>query len=224
MSLVSVSDYARQTGLTKQAISKALDRLVGLGMVATERRNGRLLFNPLAFEAARSRVADPARTLVSQARSMPVTPPSSLPVSPNMPTSLFDGFDPSGLPPEQSAVKNEAGEGAGHIEQYNRGRASSIALDVYAKAMRFASDAGQLVLAEEVEREIAQALGELRDALLSRPAELAGRLAGLNEREMTIALRELFRSLLEQLARRMDKESSSDEQNSVAERGVEEAG
>lgn len=78
--LVSVSDYATEIGVTKQAISKQLKRYAELGLVRVFKKGRASLFSRAAFEAAKSEQGEPDRELaVEMAASRLPLPRSQMP-------------------------------------------------------------------------------------------------------------------------------------------------
>lgn len=79
--LVSISDYAKQVGISKQAVSKSVDKLVTAGQLQTWRRGRNIVFSRSAYERAKNSQGDPARELaIDMARpDLPDTPPAIVP-------------------------------------------------------------------------------------------------------------------------------------------------
>lgn len=63
--LVSISAYAAEKGVTKQAISKAVDKFVAMGLLETRRDGRSVVFSRAAFERAKGAATDPARELAT---------------------------------------------------------------------------------------------------------------------------------------------------------------
>lgn len=78
--LVSVSDYATEIGVTKQAISKQLKRYAELGLVRVFKKGRASLFSRAAFEAAKSEQGEPDRELAVEMAAPRPPLPRSLPM------------------------------------------------------------------------------------------------------------------------------------------------
>lgn len=63
--LISISDYAKAAGLSKQAVSKAVARLVSLGLLKTSRDGRSVVFSRSEFERAKRGAGDPTRELAT---------------------------------------------------------------------------------------------------------------------------------------------------------------
>lgn len=83
--LVSVSDYAAELGITKQAVSKQLKRYADAGAVSVTKRGRASLFSRAEFEGAKAEHGEPDRELAVEmafSRPLPRTPTAGQEVDP----------------------------------------------------------------------------------------------------------------------------------------------
>lgn len=173
MSGVTQTEFARQSGVSKQYINK----LVKMGKIPVL-DNGRI--DPDLARLALDQIRDPARSLGSEASD------DAGERNPSRPAS----GDPS---PEYDDEEPAASKGP----SFNRVSIAHKGWQAKKAELEYRQAAGQLVDKGEVEREAFESARIVRDRMMAIPMEVAGALVGMsNEQEIAAFLRSKIRDAL----------------------------
>jgi DNA-binding MarR family transcriptional regulator len=188
---VSISEAAKQQGVSRQAAHKRVEDLVANGRLSTRPgpRNTRLV-NLAAYLRAVRDETDPAQYLRNR-----------------MDAPLFDRplADPEVEDDETGDLP--ASDGA----NYQRARAQREAFNAENARLDLEERRGALVDKDEVDRRQMEIFRRLRDRLLQLPATSAGRLAAQSdERAVRTMLDKDIRAVLERFANELDRMAETD--------------
>jgi hypothetical protein len=179
--LISISAYASEKGLTKQAISKAVKKLAEAGRLETRKVGRDLLFSRSAFERARCASADPARELATAMAKGDMTAPE---------ISISRPGEPAAVPPPDDPYRQAAAD-----EKKIRARKAQLELDQLE---------GKLVDRDQVVRAQLHAARTVRNAVMTACKTAADRLVSLPDvkdaRTVTTLLQTTFKEALTVLA------------------------
>ncbi len=170
--------YAKELGITKQAVSKNVKNW----NLQTKRAGRKVLFRTEDYQRAWAN-ADPSRALAADGGEA---------------AGAEDGGPEAAAAqaPEEAAVAPVPAPSGNHVVEYQKARAFQKNLEARKAAADHEKRMGRLADVEEFERAIGKVFGEVRDALLNRPRDKDTKLCALSGREFTIALNEHIREVL----------------------------
>lgn len=174
--LVSISAYATEKGVTKQAISKAVGKLEAAGLLTTKRDGRNIVFSRSAFEQAKAIASDPSRELATEmARD----------------GGMFATRSPDAPPPAAGAVQpaDDPYRSAAAAEKLAKSRKAEIEL---------AQLEGSLVERDHVLFAEMNAARAVRNAILSACSTAADRVAAMPDPKDARAVKSIITTTMKE--------------------------
>jgi DNA-binding MarR family transcriptional regulator len=171
--LISISAYAEEKKITKQAVSKSVDKLASAGLLRTWRNGRSVVFSRSEYERAKTGAADPARELATEmARD-----PGSL-------------FAPPSAEPETAPAAPD--------DPYRRAAAEEKATKARRAAIELAQLEGSIVDRDEVIRAEMTVARAFRNAVLGACGTAADRVAALPDPKDARAVKSILTATMKQ--------------------------